>query len=407
MGVELLAPAGDFEKFETALNFGADAVYLGGENFGLRKASKNFSNETLKRAVKIAHAVNKKIYITLNVLPHDRDLTGLEDYVTFLYNIGTDAVIVSDLGVMSVLRRVVPKLPVHISTQASVVNSETVKFFYSMGAERVVLARELTFDEIKAIRKAVPSKMELECFVHGAMCISYSGRCLLSNYMTGRDANRGECAHPCRYKYTLMEEKRPGEYFPIYENDNGTFILNSKDLCMIEYIPKLYEAGISSFKREGRVKSSYYTASVLRAYRAAMDDYEREPLLYEFKEDYLTELKKASYRDFTTGFFFGAPEQNYSSSSYIRSYDFCGVVLDYDYESGRVKVEQRNKLSLGDKVEIFGRELSYREEEVLELRDSEGLPMDSTPHPKEIFTMRVRKPCFAGEMIRKLRTKEE
>lgn len=269
---ELLAPAGDIEKLKMAIIYGADAVYLGGEEFGLRKSSKNFTLDEIEEGVKFAHERNRKVYVTLNIIPHNEDLIGLEDYVKNLYDVNVDGVIVSDPGVFSIVRKTTPNLPIHLSTQASVTNFETIMFWYNLGVKRIVVARELSLKEIEEIIQKGPKDLEIETFIHGAMCISYSGRCLLSNYMADRDANRGACAHPCRWKYYLMEEKRPGEYYPIVENDKGTFIFNSKDLCMIKHIPDLIESGISSFKIEGRVKSQYYVATVVRAYRMAIDE---------------------------------------------------------------------------------------------------------------------------------------
>ncbi len=326
---ELLAPAGDLEKLKMAIIYGADAVYLGGEQFGLRKASKNFTIDEIKEGIDFAHNRGKKIYVTMNIVPHNKDLEGLEEYAMELYRLNVDGVIVSDPGVFSIINRTVPNLPIHLSTQASVTNYETIMFWYNLGVRRIVLARELSFKEIKEITDKVPKDLEIETFVHGAMCISYSGRCLLSNYMTGRDANMGDCAHPCRWKYNLVEEKRPGEYFPIFEDEKGTFIFNSKDLAMIEYIPELVNAGVKSFKIEGRVKSSYYVATVIRSYRRAIDEYFKDPQNYIFREEWINEIKKASHRDFTTGFYFNKPtdkDQVYTSSSYIREYDYVGLV---------------------------------------------------------------------------------
>lgn len=401
---ELLAPAGDMEKLNSALDYGADAVYLGGESFGLRKASKNFSMEDLKMAVQRTHDRGKKVYITLNIIPHDRDMVGLEDYVLQLQKIGTDAVIVADLGVLSVVRRVAPTLAVHISTQASVTNTETVKFYYDMGVRRIVLARELSLEEIRTMRKCLPDDMEIECFVHGAMCISYSGRCLLSNYMTGRDANLGDCAQACRYNYRLVEEKRPGEFFPVFEDEGGTFIMNSKDLCMIEYIRELAEAGITSFKIEGRVKSSYYVATVIRSYRMALDAYLKDPINYSYNPSWLEEIKKVSHRDFTTGFYFEQPKgeaQVYGTSSYIRGYDFVGVVLDYDEKTGIAKIEQRNRLYVGDTVEFFGPNEPHFEQLIREMKNETGEDIDVAPRAQETLYIPTDAPVKRGYFIRK------
>lgn len=392
---ELLAPAGDLEKLKMAVNYGADAVYLAGERFGLRKASKNFTIDQIKEGVQYAHGKGKKVYVTMNIIPHNDDFVGLEEYVKELNDVGVDAVIVSDPGMFTVIRNTVPDLPIHLSTQASVTNYETVMFWYNLGVKRIVLARELSLKEIKEIRDKAPDDLEIEAFVHGAMCISYSGRCLLSNYMTGRDANRGDCAQACRWKYNLVEEKRPGEFYPVFEDDRGTYIFNSKDLCMIEYIPELIEAGIKSFKIEGRVKSSYYVATVLRSYRMAIDEYLKDPEHYKFNEEWLNEIKKASYRDFTTGFYFGKPtdkDQVYSSSSYIRNYEFVGLVLDYNKETGLATVEQRNRMHVGDQVEIFGPGKDYFIQTIEKMYDEEGNEIDVAPHPQQIVKIPMKQP---------------
>ncbi len=408
--VELLAPAGDLEKLKMAVIYGADAVYLGGESFGLRKSSKNFSLEDIEEGVNFAHEHGRKVYITLNIVPHNADLHGLEDYVTKLYEIGVDAVIVSDPGMFSIINRTVPDLPIHISTQASITNYETIMFWYNLGVRRVVLARELSLKEIKEITNRIPEDLEIEAFVHGAMCMSYSGRCLLSNYMTGRDANRGDCAHPCRYKYNLVEEKRPGEYFPVFEDEDGTFIFNSKDLCMIEYLPELIESGINSFKIEGRVKSSYYVATVIRAYRMALDEYYKESNNYIYKEEWIDEIKKVSHRDFTTGFYFGKPtdeSQVYTTSSYIRGYDFVGMVLDYDENTKIATIEQRNRMFVGDEIEIFGPNVDFFTQKINAMWDDEENPIDVAPHPQQIIKMKMDKPVKKFYLIRKERSEEE
>ena len=309
--IELLAPAGDINKMKTAIFYGADAIYLGGENFGLRKASKNFSNEELEETVKYAHERDVKIYVTMNIVAHEYHLNGLDEYIKFLDKINVDAVIVADIGIFMKVKELAPDMEIHISTQASITNSETIKFWHKEGADRIVLARELSFDEIKEIRKNIPEDVELEAFVHGAMCISYSGRCLLSNYMTGRDANLGDCAQACRWNYRLVEEKRPGEYYPIVEDENGTYIMNSKDLCMIHDIDKIYESGIYSFKIEGRVKSQYYLATVIRAYRIAIDAYLNGKYTEELADYLLKEIRKASHRDFTKGFYEKKPDEHH------------------------------------------------------------------------------------------------
>lgn len=358
--VELLAPAGDLEKFKTAIQYGADAVYLAGDKLGLRTASKNFSLDDIKESTKIAHDLDKKVYLTLNVISHNKDLEGVDEYIQSLDEAGVDAFIVSDPGIFQKVKTLAPSKEIHISTQANITNTATVEFWKSLGADRVILARELSLEEIKEIRDEVKDSIMIEAFVHGAMCMSYSGRCLLSNFMTGRSANMGDCAHPCRYKYYLMEETRPGEYYPITEDEKGSYIMNSKDLCMINYIPELIEAGVDSFKIEGRVKSEYYVATVINQYRRAIDDYYEDIEKYKYNRDnniYLEEIMKVSHRDFTTAFFFGDVKEaslTYDNSSYIRLYDFIARVLDYDEDKKLMKVQERNKFSIGDEVEIFG-----------------------------------------------------
>lgn len=402
--VELLAPAGDLEKLKMAITYGADAVYLGGEAFGLRKASKNFTLSDIEEGVKFAHERGKKVYVTLNIVPHNEDLEGLEDYVISLNNINIDAVIVSDPGMFTIIKRTVPKMPIHISTQASVTNYETIMFWYNLGVRRVVLARELSFKEIEEITKNIPEDFTIEAFVHGAMCMSYSGRCLISNYMTGRDANRGDCAHPCRYKYYVVEEKRPGEYFPVEEHEEGTFIFNSKDLCMIEHIPELIKAGIKSFKIEGRVKSSYYVATVIRSYRTAIDEYYKNPEGFVYDEEWLKEIKKVSYRDFTTGFYYGKPDHqslNYETSSYIRGYDFVGMILDYDRATKIATIEQRNRIFVGEEIEIFGPSVNHFTQKIESMWDDDGNPIDVAPHPQQIIKMKMNEDVEKFYLIRK------
>lgn len=404
--IELLAPAGDLEKLKMAINYGADAVYLGGDNFGLRKASKNFSMEEIEEGINYAHERGKKVYITLNIVPHDEDLIGLEEYVKELQAIKTDAVIVSDPGMFSVIKRVTPDLPIHLSTQASITNYETMMFWYNLGVRRIVLARELSFAEIKELNSRLPEDLEIEAFVHGAMCMSYSGRCLISNYMTGRDANRGDCAHACRYKYSLVEEKRPGEYFPVYEDEEGTFIMNSKDLCMIEHIPELMDSGIKSWKIEGRVKSSYYVATVIRSYRMAIDEYYKDLENYKFDENWLKEIQKASHRDFTKGFYFEKPTadaQVYTTSSYIRGYDFVGIVIDYDKESKIATIEQRNRMFVGDKIEIFGPGKKHFTQIIEKIWDDEGEEIDVAPHPQQIIKIQMNEAVNKMDILRKER----
>lgn len=386
--IELLAPAGDLEKLKMAIIYGADAVYIAGENFGLRTASKNFSDEEMKEAVAFAKKHDRKIYVTCNIIPHNEDLEGLDTYLKYLEEIGIDAIIVADPGVLMVAKEVVPNMEIHMSTQANNTNYKSANFWYKQGVQRVVTARELSFEEIKKIRDEIPEDMDIESFVHGAMCISYSGRCLISNYMTGRDANRGSCAHPCRWKYSLVEEKRPGEYFPIEEDENGTYFFNSKDLCMIEYVKELIESGVSSFKIEGRVKTPYYVATVVRAYRMAIDSYYNDPANYKFDQAWMDELKKASYRDFTNGFYLDKPDadsQNYGTSSYIRNYDFMGLVLNYDKSQNLAQIDVRNRIFVGDEVEIIGPDCETIFTTVKAMYNEKMESMEVAPRPKEII----------------------
>lgn len=399
---ELLAPAGDQEKLQSALHFGADAIYIGGPAFGLRKASKNFSREDLEEAVALAHRDKKAVHVTLNILPHDRDLEGLDDYLSFLNRIKVDACIISDPGIFMEARKKT-EIPLHVSTQASVTNSKTVAFWRDLGADRVVLARELSLEEIQRIRKEVPD-IDLEVFVHGAMCISYSGRCLLSNYMTGRDANQGDCAQACRWKYFLMEEKRPGEYFPIGESNQGTFIMNSKDLCLLPYLPDLMGAGIKSFKIEGRVKSQYYVSTVVHAYREAMDAVQMGNFTPALVDRLLKELAKTSHRDYTTGFFFGNPGrdgQNYKTSSYIQDYDFLGLIKAYDPEKKRALIEARNRFALGDQAEIMGRTPGFVTISIDRILSQGEEDLKEANVPMELFWIPVPAPVQAGDILRK------
>ena len=402
--IELLAPAGDINKLKTAVEYGADAVYLGGESFGLRKASKNFSMEDIKWATDYLHERGKKIHVTLNIIPHDKDIEGVEEYIKDLYDIGVDALIVADPGMFMKVKEVAKDFPIHISTQGSVTNQETVKFWQQLGAERVVMARELSLKEVSDIIKEVGDSIEIETFAHGAMCMSYSGRCLLSNYMTGRDANMGDCAQPCRYKYHLVEEKRPGEYFPIEEHDEGTFIMNSKDLCMIEHIDDMIKAGIASLKIEGRVKSEYYLATVIRSYRMAIDAYYADPKNYKYDPYLLEEIKKVSHRDFTTGFFYGKANENsqvYKDNSYIRGYDFVGLVLDYDEENKIATVEQRNRVFVGEDIEIFGPGIKHFDYKIEKMLDDKDREIDVANKAKQIFKIKIDEPIKKGFILRR------
>ena len=401
---ELLAPAGDLEKLKIAVLYGADAVYFGGETFSLRAGAGNFTYEEMKEGIEFAHAHGAKCHLTVNIFAHNEDIEPFIDYLKRVKDLGIDAFIASDPGVIDMIQEFIPDAEIHLSTQANMTNYRTANFWYKRGLRRLVTARELTLEEIKELKANIPEDMELESFIHGAMCISYSGRCLLSNFMIERDANRGACAHPCRWKYTLMEEQRPGEYFPIEEDDRGTYILNSKDLCLIEHLPELIEAGISSFKIEGRMKSVFYVATIVSAYRKAIDAYCENPEEYQFKEEWMTELCKVSHREFTTGFYFHKPtnnDQNYRTSAYTRDYSFVGMIKDYDPETGYAIVEQRNKMVIGDKIEVFGPGADFFEQELKEMYDEEGNAVDSAPHPQQILKIKMDKPVAPFFMIRK------
>jgi U32 family peptidase len=385
---EILAPAGSLEKLKTAIDFGADAVYLGGSKLNLRAFADNFNNDELKEGIEYAHSRGRKVYVTLNVFPHNEDLAGLEEYLIELNELKVDALIVSDPGIIMTAREVIPEMELHLSTQANNVNLRAAQFWYKQGIKRIVLARELSLEEIKEIRRNLPLDCELEAFVHGSMCMSYSGRCLLSNYMTGRDANRGACAQPCRYKYYLMEEKRPGEYFQVIEDDKGTYIMNSKDLCMIEHIPELVGSGIVSFKIEGRMKSSFYVAAVVKAYREALDAYWNNPSEYKFDKKWMDTLMKVSHREYHTGFYFGEKnKQIYESSSYLRSYDIVGVVRKYDEESKTAVIEQRNRVFEGDTVEVLRPIGDGFEIQLTNMCNAEGNKIDVAPSAQMIFTI--------------------
>lgn len=385
---ELLIPASSLEVLKTAVVFGADAVYIGGEAFGLRAKAKNFSTEDMKEGIRFAHEHGVKVYVTANILAHNYDLEGVERYFKELKEIGPDALIIADPGVFRIAKRICPEIERHISTQANNTNYGTYQFWYELGAKRVVSARELSLEEIREIRANIPEDMEIETFIHGAMCISYSGRCLLSNYFTGRDANRGACTHPCRWKYAVVEETRPGEYMPVYENERGTYIFNSKDLCMIEHIPELLEAGIDSLKIEGRMKTALYVATVARTYRRAIDDYLEDEELYRKNMPwYLEQIVGCTYRQFTTGFFFGRPDdqsQIYDSNTYVKDYTYLGIIGEKNAE-GLYRIEQRNKFSVGERIEVMkpdGRNLSVT---VRRIVNEEGEEQPSAPHPKQVL----------------------
>ena len=386
--IELLVPASSLEVLKIAVIFGADAVYIGGEAFGLRAKAKNFSHEDMKEGIAFAHEHGVKVYVTVNILAHNYDLPGVREYLTELKELKPDALIIADPGIYMYAKEICPEIERHISTQANNTNYETYRFWYNLGAKRVVTARELSLAEIKEIREHIPDDMEIETFIHGAMCISYSGRCLLSNYLTGRDSNQGACTHPCRWKYSVMEESRPGEYFPVYENERGTFIFNSKDLCMIEHIPDLINAGIDSFKIEGRMKTALYVATVARTYRKAIDDYLKDPALYEENMSwYQEQISNCTYRQFTTGFFYGKPTQEaqiYDNNTYIKEYTYLGIVGETN-EEGKYCISQRNKFSVGEQIEVMKPNGDNIEATVKSIQDEEGNQMESAPHPKQIL----------------------
>jgi len=397
---ELLAPAGNLEKLKTAINFGADAVYLGGSKLNLRAFADNFSDEDLLEGLKYAHDRGKKVYVTVNVFPHNDDLVGLEEYLKELYSIGVDALIVSDPGIISTSRETVPGLELHLSTQANTVNWKTAEFWYKQGVKRIVLAREMGMEEVREIKRRIPEGCEIEVFVHGSMCMSYSGRCVISNYMTGRDSNRGECAQPCRYKYYITEEKRPGEYFPIVEDNRGTYLLNSKDMCMIEYIPDLVESGVESFKIEGRMKSSFYVACIVKSYRQAIDSYFENPEKYTVQQEWIDNLLKASHRKYFTGFYYNDPDrQIFENSSYIRDYDIVGIVRVYEASTGTAVVEQRNKVFDGDSVDVLSPVGSNFSVTIKDLRNEEGNKIDAAPVAQMIYKFSSDKDLMSGDML--------
>lgn len=401
--IELLMPAGSLENLKIAFIYGADAVYIGGEMFGLRAGAKNFTPEEMREGVAFAHERGKKVYVTANITAHNEDLEEIRTYFAELKEMAVDALIISDPGVFDLAREICPEIDVHISTQANNVNYGTYRFWKRLGASRVVSARELSLEEIRQIRQEIPEDMEIETFVHGAMCISHSGRCLLSHYFTGRDANKGACTHPCRWKYYVMEEKRPGEYLPVEENERGTYIFNSKDLCMIEHIPELIDAGIDSFKVEGRMKTALYVATVARAYRMAIDDYRKDPACYfEKKEYYLQEVKKCTYRNFTTGFFFGKTTQEsqiYDHNTYVQDYIYLGTILSVR-EDGWCLIEQKNKFSVGDMLEVMKPDGRNQSVVVEQMQDEKGQPMESCPHPKQQIYLKLSQPVECYDILR-------
>ncbi|CAM2984620.1 U32 family peptidase [Hathewaya histolytica] len=389
---ELLAPAGNLEKLMTAIDFGADAVYLGGSKLNLRAFANNFNLDQLKEGIEYAHTKGKRVYVTLNVFPHNEDLNGLEEYLTELYNLRVDAVIVSDPGIIMTAREVVPNLELHLSTQANNVNWKAAQFWYKQGVKRIVLARELSIEEVSETKRRISEDMEIEAFVHGAMCMSYSGRCLLSNYIVGRDSNRGQCAQPCRYKYYLMEEKRPGEFYPIIEDDRGTYIMNSKDLCMIQHIPELVQAGVDSFKIEGRMKSVFYVASVTKAYREAIDTYFESPENFKFKDRWLDYLMKPSHRKYFTGFYFHEEDkQVYDNSAYEKKYDIIGVVESFDKETMTATVKQKNKVKVGETLEVLKAKGENVEVTIEVMKNEKGENIEAAAAAQMIFTIKIDK----------------
>lgn len=406
---EVLAPASSLEVLKTAVYYGADAVYIGGEMYGLRAKAKNFSKEDMAEGIRFAHEHGKKVYVTANITAHDRDLEGVQKYFEELKEIGPDALIISDPGVFQIATEICPEIDIHISTQANNVNYRTFQFWHKLGATRVVTARELSIKEIADIDAHIPEDLEIETFVHGAMCISYSGRCLLSNYFTGRDANLGACTHPCRWKYAVMEESRPGEYLPVYENERGTFIFNSKDLCMLEHIPDLLDAGIDSFKIEGRMKTALYVATVARTYRKAIDDCLESEEKYRANMDwYHREISRCTYRQFTTGFYYGKPNEEsqiYDSNTYQSDAVYLGTVYETDHK-GRARIEQRNKFCVGDVIEIMkpdGRNVACQ---VLQIQDDQGEKMESAPHPKQELWLTLSEAAEMGDLLRTIVEKE-
>ena len=401
---ELLVPASSLEVLKIAVVFGADAVYIGGEVFSLRAKAKNFSMEEMAKGIAFAHARGVKVYVTANILAHNADLEEVRAYFAELRELAPDALIISDPGVFAIAKEVCPEIERHISTQANNTNYGTYLFWHQMGAKRVVSARELSLEEIGEIRKQIPGDLEIETFIHGAMCISYSGRCLLSNYLAARDANQGACTHPCRWKYTLMEEQRPGEYMPVFENDRGTYIFNSRDLCMIAYIPELFQAGIDSFKIEGRMKTALYVATVARTYRKAIDDYMESPEKYRQNMPwYLDQISNCTYRQFTTGFFFGKPSEEaqiYDNNTYVKEYTYLGIVEECTKE-GLCRITQRNKFLVGECIEAMKPDGENLELTVLGIRDEEGNAMEAAPHPQQKLYLDLGTPLERYDILRR------
>ena len=400
---ELLIPASSLEVLKTAIIFGADAVYIGGEAFGLRAKAKNFSAEDMREGIAFAHEHGAKVHVTVNILAHNADLEGVREYLKELKEMGPDALIIADPAIFEMAKEICPEIERHISTQANNTNYGTFNFWWKQGAKRVVTARELSLKEIREIRDYIPEEMEIESFIHGAMCISYSGRCLLSNFFTGRDANQGACTHPCRWKYAVVEETRPGEYMPVYENERGTYIFNSKDLCMIEHIPEMIDAGIDSFKIEGRMKTALYVATVARTYRKAIHDYLEDPDKYRANMPwYQEQISNCTYRQFTTGFYFGKPSEEsqiYDSNTYIKEYTYLGIVGEV--KEGLCRIEQRNKFSVGETIEIMkpdGRNIKVQVKRIL---DEEGKEQESAPHPKQVLYVELEEAADRYDILRR------
>ena len=410
---ELLSPAGNMEKLRAALRFGADAVYLAGKSFGMRSAADNFTDDELAEAVSLVHAQGKKIYLTVNTMPHGGEYDALRTYLKRIADIGIDAMIVTDLGVLATIRELLPDMEIHVSTQSSIVSPAAARAWAALGAKRLVLARELSLDEVRAIREALDEEVELEAFVHGSMCVSYSGRCMLSNHFTGRDANRGACTQPCRWNYTIVEEKRPDEHLPVIENENGTFIMSSKDMCMLRHIPALIEAGVSSFKIEGRMKSAYYTAVITNAYRMAIDSYQNDPRGYVFDEALYREVESVSHREYCTGYWFDDPRtdpQLCREQGYIREKAYFAAATEQEpmpeglvreNENGVLcRFRQRNKLSVGDSAELLTPSRTGLPCRITELYDETGTPIESAPHPLMIFYARLPFAAAEGDILR-------
>ena len=397
--LELLSPAGNMEKLKIAFKYGADACYLAGKKFGLRAFSGNFDEKELEESVKFAHDLNKKIYVTVNIVAHNKDFEGLDEYLKYLENIAVDGIIVSDIGIMQLAKEIAPKLELHVSTQANITNKYSAKFFCDLGAKRLVLARELSIEEIKEIRDYIPKDVVIETFVHGAMCISYSGRCLLSNYLSGRDSNRGACIQACRFEYSICEKTRKGEHYDIQEDERGTYILNSKDLCMIEYLNQLIDAGVTSFKIEGRMKSPYYVATITNAYRRALDDLIKGK---PFNEKLLEEVEKTSHRRYTTGFYFGSKDKEYLESSMpIQSYEFMAVVKE-DASDGYVTIEQRNRFKVGDILEVLSPNNTFNEKIVVEeMLDEKGQRVEDASLVQQVLKLKTNLDLKSGDILRK------